>query len=171
MSEEHWKPVAGFPTYLISDQGRIKRDRPMYRGHNGSQIVPPHPLAIFPQGSGNNVAAHVFKPNGQKTSLPIARAVLTAFGPPPPDCKSPQIGFRDGDRTNCALDNLYWKEPAAKRIRRQLKQTAVRNKQRRLVRNALIRRLYAEGGISMGKLAKRFNLDYSMISMIIAGKR
>lgn len=45
---------------------------------------------------------------GRRVFKYVHRLVAERYLPNPKNCK--YIGFKDGDKTNCRVDNLYWKE-------------------------------------------------------------
>lgn len=96
--KENWKPVFGYRGYFVSDQGRVmstKRDEPII-------------LAVMYDKHGY---ACTFMAN-PKTHKPdkyqIGRLVLEAFCDYPADPWLCIAHHKDGDRSNCSLENLEW---------------------------------------------------------------
>lgn len=99
-SVEHWRQIAGYPAYQVSDFGRIKRlavpdsigrlrKENILSGipHSGGVIV-----ELYHNGIGKQFAIHIL--------------VLTAFVRPP---ENDDWGLhRDDDFTNNVVSNLYW---------------------------------------------------------------
>lgn len=90
MIREEWRPVVGWPKYQISSRGRVR---------------------------GNGWKLRIFKIDGypsfnvsdfpRRRSLRVHREALRTFkGPSPAD--KPEARHLDGNKANCALDNLEW---------------------------------------------------------------
>lgn len=97
INEEKWKRVADFPSYEISNLGRVR---------NSSGKV------LKPQKNKTNGYYQIMLHNGincQKVKLHyLHRLVATYFLPPPLDGQT-QINHKDSDRANNTASNLQWK--------------------------------------------------------------
>jgi len=94
MAAEQWRRIPQIPTYQVSDRGRIK-----HKGKILSKVVCKHTGHL-------TVSQNSVNENGKRVTRMVGRLVLEAFvGPAPPKMYAT---FRDGDKTNVVLDNLYW---------------------------------------------------------------
>ena len=97
INEEKWKRVVDFPTYEISNLGRVRNSsgkilKPQKNKTNGYMQIMLH----------NGI-------NGNKIKLHyLHRLVATYFLPPPQDGQT-QINHKDSDRANNTASNLQWK--------------------------------------------------------------
>lgn len=98
---EIWKEIPGFPTYYVSDAGRVQRIVTLKpnKGHNGYLSV-----VLYRQGCVKRLRIH--------------RLVLAAFVGPSPEGR--EVSHLDGKRTHNALANLAY---ATKRENVALKRT------------------------------------------------
>lgn len=114
---ETWKPIAGWPDYEVSDQGRIKSRKPR-NGQRFAGFAPPWRLLrpSIRKASGYAFVGLVGE-NG-KWDVGVHRLVLLTFvGPCPPGMETRHL---DGVRHDNRLTNLCWGtqvENAADRIR------------------------------------------------------
>jgi len=102
MNCERWVPVPVEEYrdyYEISDRGRIRRTAPHPHYVAGKVRVP----NIDPHGS---PIVRLSARCVQRT-FAVAPLVAAVFLPPQPTPKA-VLRYRDGDRTNCAAENLYW---------------------------------------------------------------
>lgn len=94
---EAWKPVAGFPRYEVSDQGRVRSNRVL----NGS-------------AAGDGYRKVILCRPGEQAHTYVHSLVLETFvGPRPPGMYA---CHNDGDRGNNALANLRWDTPSANNL-------------------------------------------------------
>lgn len=111
MSQEIWKPVAGFEGYYeVSCLGRIKSlarliARTSRLGNVHHRVQAERILALGPHTSGYR-CAHLYKEGDRRATL-LHIVVAEAFLGPKP---SPDMEVRhlDGDKDNCAAANLAW---------------------------------------------------------------
>lgn len=94
---EVWEKVSGFSTYEVSSFGRVKALNFQNKGYE---------LVIRPRMSGNRLCFHAVDEKGKNTMVNLAYAVAEAFIPNPDKLK--YVHFKDGDTTNCSVENLYW---------------------------------------------------------------
>lgn len=99
MSAELWMPIAGFPDYVVSDTGRVKRIVPDRKNHACRVLTPWFGTHGYPMVSlSDGRSLH---------KLLVHRIVCEAFhGPAPTDLH--QVAHGDGTRTNCSASNLRW---------------------------------------------------------------
>lgn len=95
--KEEWKRVADFPTYEISNLGRVRNAtgkilKPQKNKTNGY-----YQIMLHNSTTGQNVKLHY-----------LHRLVATYFLPPPSDGQT-QINHKDSDRANNTASNLQWK--------------------------------------------------------------
>ena len=97
INEEKWKRVVDFPTYEISNLGRVR---------NSSGKI------LKPQKNTRNGYYQIMLHNGidcKKIKLHyLHRLVATYFLPPPSEGQT-QINHKDSDRANNTASNLQWK--------------------------------------------------------------
>lgn len=96
--QEKWRPVNGFPRYLVSNLGRVKSlKRPFL----------PEDCILKPQYDPQGYQMVGLRLDGslKKHSKRIHRLVIEAFSP----IKSKkEVNHIDGDKTNNSLSNLEW---------------------------------------------------------------
>ena len=106
---ERWRPVVGFPRYLVSNHGRIFSER--------------SDKCLKPQPSGNGHLRVALRRSGETHLRGVHQLVLTAFVGP---CPSGQESLHyDDDPTNNLLGNLRWGTRSENRL------DAVRNQRLR----------------------------------------
>lgn len=93
---DEWVPVTGFRGYSVSPLGHVQNDS------TGRLLT----VRINQEG----VAYVGLMREGRQCSRSLALLVAKTFLPaPPPDWSQPTPINLDGDRTNCAVDNLMWR--------------------------------------------------------------
>jgi hypothetical protein len=102
MDTERWVPVPveGFEDlYEVSSLGQVRRSAPLAGRDQGRALTP----YVSPRGS-LVVTLHA---HGRARCPTVARIVAGAFLPP---CPWPGgiPRHRDGDRSNCRAENLFW---------------------------------------------------------------
>lgn len=102
MTVEHWKPIPGFPDYAASDQGRIRREVPDYRGRVGH---------ILKQSMPGRYAFVTLYIDGEPVNVSVHRVICHTFHGDPPSA-SHHAAHDNGDRKNNRANNLAWKTPA-----------------------------------------------------------
>ena len=90
MKEEIWKPIVGWPKYEISSFGNVRRE--------GRSVNP------FPNNHGY-LAFNVVDRSLRKM-LRVHREIALAFIPNPEN--KTDVRHLDGNKLNCALDNISW---------------------------------------------------------------
>lgn len=96
MQEEVFKPINGYPGYFVSNLGRVRSDKrktPIYMSINKSRLG--YMLVEIMQKC-------------RPITLYVSRLVLEAFEGYPADPWLCYAHHKDGDLTNCCLDNLEW---------------------------------------------------------------
>jgi len=94
--DEQWAEVAGLEHYLISTHGRVKREgaieaRKVSLSDRGTPIIT------------------LYGKDGKTRNLrQINQLVANAFLPPSHFDKETYVWHKDGDLTNCHVDNLRW---------------------------------------------------------------
>ena len=88
---EHWRPIAGFPSYEVSSWGAVRRRE--------RRAVKPTPL--------HGYMRVCLSERNRKSGRTVHRLVAAAFLGPPPFAGA-MVAHNDGDRTNNRLDNLRW---------------------------------------------------------------
>lgn len=101
-SEPEWRPIVGFPKYIINENGSIKR-----RSLGGSGATPCLKYGFSRRGEPVvGLRVHGL-PN--KRRMMVALHVLQSFVSDRPGPLY-AIGYRDGDKKNVRLSNLFWEE-------------------------------------------------------------
>jgi len=94
MTEEIWKPIAGFDDYEVSNHGRVRSYK-----QNKERLLKPSPQA----------SGHLqlwLRRDGQTVAVRVHRLVLEAFcGPCPESCVATH---KDNNPANNHIDNLLW---------------------------------------------------------------
>lgn len=90
------KPVPFSPTYSADTEGNIYSP-------TGEK------LALIP-GRKGSIAVRMYLPKWGKTSRREAARVILATFDPRGNEKDLSVGYKDGDRTNLSLENIYWDE-------------------------------------------------------------
>lgn len=96
MSEERWEPIEDFPSYEVSNLGRVR--------HTRSGNI--KGISLNQQGISNVHLAEPTKYRRRSVALLVAKAFLPE---PSPHYSSPTPIHRDGDKQNCRADNLMWR--------------------------------------------------------------
>ena len=96
--KEKWLPIYGCKGYSVSNLGRIKKSGFMTRYDNGDveygdEVI--IPVRVSPSGVSVTIKSRPYL---------VHRLVAKAFVDPEND--RDYVHFKDGDRTNCAADNL-----------------------------------------------------------------
>lgn len=158
---ERWNPIPEFAeTHEVSDRGRVRRYAPwspLEGIRRGGTLITPQYHLHYPTVQ--------LIAGGKQRTFNLPALVLDAFGPPRPSPKC-RVGFRDGDTTNCALDNLFWIVP--KKVKQQLR--SAQRRQHKKTRDALIHALHARGW-SYRQIAEVADCDQSLVGMVLQGRR
>lgn len=96
MIEEEFRPIVGHPGYYVSNLGRVKSEK-----FKNERILS---LTISRLGY---VLIQLIE-NCKTKSFQLGRIVLEAFVGFPADPWLCYVHHKDGDLTNCKLDNLEW---------------------------------------------------------------
>jgi hypothetical protein len=134
MKNEEWKRIDD-TDYFVSNMGRVKKE-----------------VFLKPHFDSNLILVRV-----EQSKASLARLVLTLFDGQKD--RSYQVGYIDGDRTNCRLDNLFW----MKSKRRNLKARKLTDEQVELLRYKALEKTYTE-------LAREYDVEVSTISKIVRGE-
>lgn len=94
---EEWKRVADFPTYEISNLGRVRNSSGKILKPQKNKINGYYQIMLHNSTTGQKVKLHY-----------LHRLVATYFLPPPLDGQT-QINHKNGDRQNNTASNLQWK--------------------------------------------------------------
>lgn len=105
MSDEIWKPVQGFPQYMVSSHGRMKSVRRIITDSWGRQRLWPEKVFATILNSAGYPQINLGKWDTRKTEL-VHRIVAATFIPNP--LNKPQVNHKDGNRANNRVDNLEW---------------------------------------------------------------
>lgn len=154
---EQWRPVPGFPGYLVSNLGRV------YSGHSDR--------CLRPQPSGRGHLRVALRRGGETHMRLVHRLVLKAFVGPCPDGQ--EALHEDDDPTNNRLGNLRWGTRSENRL------DAVRNQRRRGGRQqgqALAReqvraiKRHLQQGVPAARIARAFGVSRTTVRKIAEGK-
>lgn len=175
MSEE-WRPVVGFPDYIVSNMGRVMRSRPDAKGHK--------PRVLKPWLGNHQYQTVTVVADGVQCRRLVHRLVCEAFHGPAPSADHVVAHF-DGSRDNNRAENLRWasrSENAQDALRhgtlpvgekhwaRRKPQKVLRGQnhgQARLGPDEVRQIRLAEGGVGLGReLAERFGVSASTVCKI-----
>lgn len=108
MGDERWLPVPDWPTYEVSDQGRMRSVPRRVRNGCSTRFVRERILAAPINQDGYPCVVLSYRNKQRKYS--VHRLVLVAFRGPP---NSPSMhgAHGDGNRQNNLLENLRWATP------------------------------------------------------------
>lgn len=100
---ETWRPAPGFEhSHQVSDRGAVRSvDRTVRRTDGSTYNHPGQPMRLRRHARYGYLLVDLLG-----VTCPVADLVLTAFVGPRPAGQHPQ--HADGDRGNCALENLAW---------------------------------------------------------------
>lgn len=153
---EAWKPVPGFPSYEVSDYGRVRSFRKRIRR---GWIAVDTPQSILRQSKGDRHPSVGLYSDGRQYQRRIASLVLLAFISPPPEGMS--FYHDNGDPSDNRLENLEYSVcQDAEKTRNELDDGQIEELRRR-----------CRGGETQRMLADEFDVHYSTVSLICAGKR
>lgn len=114
---ETWAPLTAYlcPQYEISTKGRVRHER----NRNIRAVSVNQYGTLFHTLQEDSY-------NGRRRTVPLAKAVaLTFIGEPDEHIPSPTVIHKDGDKSNCELDNLCWRSRSyARRYERDWDSTA-----------------------------------------------
>lgn len=176
---EEWRPVVGFPTHEVSNQGRVRsvtRWIPCSLAKSGaalrnSRLAKPSPRVI--DGRLERMVVQLAG-NGVTKVFGVHRLVLEAFVGPCPD--GLEGCHYDGDAANNRLSNLRWDTPKANQadaIRHGRKRTCENHPKTKLTPNVVryIRGLpqpWARG--TLADLASRYGISASTVTAVRDGR-
>ncbi len=133
-SPEEWRRISNFPNYWISNRGRVRHNRKILKG--GFSNITGYFTVTLANGD-------------YSEGKYIARLVLEAFvGPCPPKMCA---RFRDGNKTNHNLTNLFWGRRIGVKHRRTTQEDIAET----------IRLL--ESGLSRKEVSKKQNITYAAV--------
>lgn len=100
---EHWKIIADYPNYEVSNLGRIRR-RTSSRGTKAGLILKNS------RDTNGYAVVNLFRDGEKARKHYVHRVVAMAFVSNPQNL--PQVAHWDGDGMNASADNLRWVEQA-----------------------------------------------------------
>jgi len=164
---EDWRVVEGFPAYAVSNLCRVKRIG-RARGATAG--------AILRSGTHvNNGYPHVFltlSPQKYKCVYVHHIVCRTFNGDAPTD--QHQVAHNDGNILNCSAANLRWataKENAADRVKHGTLVRGSKQHAAKLTENQVLEiRKMSRKGLKPKEIAKKFEVDGSLICHIMAGR-
>lgn len=109
LPKERWLPVPGLEgIYEISNMGRIKGVGRYIKRSDGLEYFRRERICKVNTSKKNGYATMMFWHDSSYISMAIAPIVMKVFGKESKE-KSSVIGYKDGDRTNLAISNLFWR--------------------------------------------------------------
>ena len=96
---EEWKQIIGFPSYLVSNYGRVKSLSRDYKYGSHEDII------LSPTNRRGYLGVTLFR-DGKRYHKAVHRLVAEAFIPNPNNL--PCVNHKDENRTNNSADNLEW---------------------------------------------------------------
>lgn len=171
MEQERWSPIPGIGktpmgfTNEISSFGNVaslkgnqrRILRPFRHVVTGDLMTHFYPLIPKPLTKWGRPRRKCFK---------VRSLVAAAFLPPRP--RGSQLGFRDGDRTNCRADNLYWL--SIDEVRRLISQRRKNSPLLTPTEKAEILG-YSNGGMSGMQIARLLGRAHSTITEFLKRER
>jgi len=161
--DEKWKEIKNYPSYKISDHGRIKRIKTS-KGARAGKILK------------SNIGSHGYLSinlceDGEAKSFLVHKLVTEAFlGQCPEGC---QVNHKDGNKLNPCIENLEHVEPK-ENIKHSMKLGLRDNEGKNNGNSKLkekdilkIRKLYRTGNYIQEEIARMFNISRSLISHIV----
>ena len=106
---ELWKSVPDWPSYEVSNQGRVRRFSYYVRSRGGKRLIPSK--EIEPRTLNYQTTVVLYAPGRKERYVSVGRLVLEAFvrlGRPGEVCRH----FFNPDTTDNRLENLRWGTPA-----------------------------------------------------------
>jgi hypothetical protein len=165
MDDEIWKVINEFPSYAVSNLGRLKRIvRPKSGPGKVGDILKPG-MSPYPQVG--------LSKDGKSRTHAVHVLVCRAFHGPKPTPKH-EVAHWDGDKLNARWDNLRWatsRENADDRVRLG-EQRGERNGRSKLTEDDVreVRRLLSLGRTQQS-IADRFGVCQVTISEIALGQK
>lgn len=168
---EEWVEITGFPNYLISNKGRVKRISRLILGKSGSKYKLPEKI-MSPVLSKAGYPSVLLTIGEAKLNFKIHRLVAKAFIPNPEN--KPQVNHKNGIKTDNNVDNLEWATAsenvthAFKTGLSQGKKGEANNSSKLTEREVLqIRHLFAMKVFDMEELSKKYKVTNKTIFNIV----
>lgn len=99
-----WKDIPGFPGYQVSDTGLIKSCARLAKGRWGTQRIKERIIKHWTTKVGYCIIG--LERDNKRVRKLLHRLVAQAFVPNPNNL--PTVNHKDGNKSNCAADNLEW---------------------------------------------------------------
>lgn len=107
MAEESWRPVPGFPCYVVSDQGRM---RSLTRLSRSGKLLAGAPMPMQVDNHGY-LKANVTDARGAHRVLYLHRAVAMAWCPNDDPARKTEVDHLNCDHEDARACNLEWVTP------------------------------------------------------------
>lgn len=157
---EIWLPIAGYPSYEVSNLGRVRGLR------NRWGLLPvPRILKAMPANNGYPRVTLVERGCSPKYVNVHVLVCMAFHGPAPsPDH---EVAHGDGNRTNCRWDNLRWATNGENHLDRKMHG---RSGKKFAPPDVLVIRIRLADGESCRKIATSIGVAYSTINRIANGR-
>lgn len=160
MSSEQWREIPGFPSYVVSDAGRVMRV-------SSGKILKAKP------SSQHGYMSVGLSEAGKTSYRYIHRLVLMSFVGEPPS-PNHQVAHNNGDHLDNRVENLRWAtrlENAADKYAHGRSGQGERNSNAKLTEDSVrtIRSL-SRGGFSQSEIAKIFGVTIGLVWMVVRNK-
>ena len=99
---EEWRPIDGYPRYMVSNHGRVKSLTKEYKANFGSYFRKEKVLKPCVEAY---ISVCIYNDDGKKKAL-VHRLVAKSFIPNP--ASKPQVNHKDGNKHNNHYLNLEW---------------------------------------------------------------
>lgn len=112
--DRKWVKLKGYgDNYLISNYGEVYRKPVRFIGNDGREYF--YDKKII-KGGLNNSGYHIVNLKSEKDGIfrPVLRHKLVAKHFIPNPNNYPSVGFKDGNKNNIHVDNLYWTDATPK---------------------------------------------------------
>lgn len=108
LENESWKPIKGFEgLYMISSFGRVLSCE-KYKNNRFSDVY--KDALLMKLNTNSNTPCILLFKEGKSHTKRIAKTVAEHFLPIPNE-KQIVLDYKDGNKNNCSVDNLFWRIP------------------------------------------------------------
>jgi hypothetical protein len=172
-----WVAISGWPDYDISDEGKIRRNKPEARCHHISGLIfsrlkTGDPVKVNVQPNGYH-RVRLCGANGHKY-FSVHRLVCETFHGKAPSVRH-HAAHENGDRTDNRADNLAWKLPtenSADKIRHGTHGIGERNPSAKLSEQDVVSIIeLVRIGRSKTSISKQFGVTRGAIYLIASGRK
>ena len=110
LQDEIWREVEGFPSYMVSNKGRVKTLRKEYYCGNHHSLRVEEEHQISPTTIKGGYKRVLLSKDGKRKAFLVHRLVALAFIPNPNNYK--EVNHKDETTDNNVVENLEWCNPS-----------------------------------------------------------